>query len=163
MFEKSLTAVWNSVTGFGFTFEVVEDPIDSSPFKDMPKAVAVWIIYHELPDDIQKHEIQKRDIQLGTLDLGKLLTLKSKFIASITRETPVENRRWAISTLKSGWVNVIAVPTVEWAQFYEHRVYPAVPLTAGYRGNFTVSLRPRNTAARPSTPTKGRTEDEFRL
>ena len=139
---KDIKGVWDSVAGFGFTFEVVEDPVDDSRFKDTPKAVAVWLLALKSNDDAQ----------IGALDFAGLLKRDLIFVASITRETPVESRRWAKSTLEKVWLSVIAAPTAEWAQFYEHRAYPAVPIIPGYRGNFTVSLRPRTHAAPALSP-----------
>ena len=140
---KDLKGVWDSVAGFGFTFEVVEDPADDSRFRDMPKAVAVWLLALESNDDAR----------IAALDFAGLSKRNLIFVGSITRETPVENRRWATSIFESAWMSVIAAPTAEWAPFYGHRAYPAVRTTTGYRGNFTVSLRPLTHAAPLPAPT----------
>jgi hypothetical protein len=141
---KDLQAVWGSVVGFGFTFEIVDDPFDNSPYRQQSKAISIWLFAQKT----------REDAKLSALGFEELMGLNPKFVGSITRETPLENRRWAISTLDTGWMSVIAAPTVEWDKLYLHRVYPAVPITAGYRGNFTVSLRPMETTERAARSDK---------
>ena len=135
---KDIKGVWDSVAGFGFTFEVVEDPVDDSRFKDTPKAVAVWLLALKSNDDAQ----------IGALDFAGLLKRDLIFVASITRETPVESRRWAKSTLEKVWLSVIAAPTAEWPSSMSIEPIPPFPsplateVTSPYRCAPEPTLRP---------------------
>ena len=130
---KEVKGIWDSITGFGFVFEVIDDPLDNSQYRDHDKSVSISILAVEERDD-------RKIMGMSLEDLQKF---KTTLVGSITKLTSLESRKWAISTLKTGWIYVIVTPTIEWDQFYRHRIYPAVPISAGYRGNFTVSLPPR--------------------
>lgn len=130
---KEIKSIWESIAGFGFVFEVIDDPLDTSQFREQCKSVSISLFALT----------ERNDSKIMAMSHEDLRKRKSIYVGSITKLTPIELRKWAASTFETGWVYVFVAPTIEWEDFYEHRVYPAVPISAGYRGNFTVSLPPR--------------------
>jgi len=145
--SKEVKDAWYSIAGFGLLFEVNDDPDDNSEYRDRVKSLAVWLMPWESGDDSQ----------IQAMPLPDLMKREPLFVGSITKHTTEEFRRWSISTLKSGWVTVIVTPTIEWEPYYIHRVYPAIKIMAGFRGNFVVSLPTRRSPTSPGgTDSDGR-------
>lgn len=144
--SKDIRDAWYSMTGFGLIFEVTDDPNNQpklgnleesveKPFKKhikepMEKPIEVWILPWS----------EGNDAEIRQMDAKKLQARKLIFCGSITKNTLPEHRMWSVNTFQEGWVSVIAAPTIEWNSYYTFRVYPAIKVVPGFRGNFAISI-----------------------
>ncbi|HXX21788.1 MAG TPA: hypothetical protein VEO19_01410 [Terriglobia bacterium] len=124
-------------------FEVVDDPQDSSQYREWLKPLNVWFFFNEGPLKSQLAPQAFKKVDHVT------------FAPNITKQTPRDVREFGWTTFKIGkegaYLYVLAEPTREWGSLYGTRQYELQVFT-GRSYSIAVSLPPLTaTAGSPTT------------
>jgi hypothetical protein len=123
-------------------FEVVDDPQDSSEFRDCLKPLNVWFLFTK--------QSVKSQLAPDAFYKAKNVT----FVPNITKETPRDVREFGWTTFEIDengvCLCVLAEPTREWASLYGQRQYELQVFT-GRTYNIAVSIPLLSSAATSPT------------